>query len=137
MTIQEWMAYNLMVWPCYFILCQAGWKKRINYQPPPPLLHAHYYERTKTFSLIVRLAKNIHGTGNISLLDSDLCVLHGFFYINTKVLYGYYLINKSWYWTWYIDDEKIKARFTEQDIGALDEFCGEIEKVPLNIFAMK
>ena len=45
-------------------------------------------------SLMLRLTKNIHGTGNIVVLDSGLCVMQGLVYITKKSVYGDALIEK-------------------------------------------
>ena len=45
-------------------------------------------------SLVLRLTKNIHGTGNIVVLDYGLCVLQGLLDITKKSVFGKALIEK-------------------------------------------
>ena len=40
-------------------------------------------------------------------------------------------------WPRYIDGKKIKSRFTNKGVGVLDELCGGLNNVPLNVFTMK
>ena len=88
-------------------------------------------------SLVLRLTKNIHGTGTIVVLFYSLCVLQGLVDIKKKELYGDTIIDKIRYWTRYIDGNNIKAHFTNKSVGAMDVLCEEIYNTTLHVFSMK
>ena len=71
------------------------------------------------------------------MLDSSSCVMQGLVYINKKVVYGSHLIKKSHYWPLYIDDNNIKDRFSDKDVGDMDALYDYLDIVILCVFTMK
>ena len=71
------------------------------------------------------------------MLDSGFCVLRELLYLKKKGVYGAALIKKRWYRLRYIDDNKIKSHFNDKDDVAMDALRGDLDNVPLRVFAMK
>ena len=79
----------------------------------------------------------IHGTGKIVVLDFCFCVLQGLTDMNKKGVCECAIVKNRWYWPHYIDGGKIKSHLKKKGVGVVDALSGEIEKVPLHVFAMK
>ena len=83
------------------------------------------------------IAKKIHCIGKIVVLGGYLCDLQGLLGIKNEGGYWSTIVKKSWYWKCYIHVKNIKAHFTEEFFRAMDSLPGEIDNVPLFVFAMK
>ena len=83
------------------------------------------------------LTKMVHDTGKVVVLYPGFYVLHILVYIKKKGLYGSNIIKKRGYLPHYIYGEKIKSHFTNKGVGVLCEIHGEIDNVPLHVFATK
>ena len=52
-------------------------------------------------------------------------------------LYGAAIIENRCYWPHSIDGKKIKTHFISKVVGAVDALHGELDNIPLRVFAMK
>ena len=133
MAIRKRVAYNCLIWLWYLFFVKLVEGKDAPEECPPK----QYSEKWENMSLILRLTKKLHGTGEIVLLDSGFCVLQGLVDIEKKGVYGAALTKKRWYWPRYIDWKIIKAHFINKGVGAVGAHCGELDNVPLRVLATK
>ena len=76
------------------------------------------------------LTKELHGKGNIFVLDSVFCVLQGLVKIKKKGVYGAAIIKKRQCWTKNINGNNIMSHFTKKDVGDIYALCSDLENVP-------
>ena len=57
--------------------------------------------------------------------------------ITKKVLYGVDIMKRRQYWPRYICNNNIKSHFNNNDVGAMDALRGDLDNVPLCVFAIK
>ena len=76
----------------------------MNPHPPNP----QSLSRKDKLSLMLCLTKNIHGAGNIIVLDYGFFFFQGFLDIEKKGVYLDSVINKRRYWTHYIDGDNME-----------------------------
>ena len=91
----------------------------------------------KTTSLLLWLTKTLWGSGKVVVLDSGFCVLKALVELKKKGVFSAALIKKRRYWPKYIDGDRIKAHFNDQEVGHVDALKGTLDGVPFYIHAMK
>ena len=91
----------------------------------------------KTTNLLLRLCKQLFGTGKIVILDSGFCVLKALIALRKKGVFAGALIKKRRYWPKYVPGDMIDDYFKEKEVGSTDSLKGTLEDVPYDIFCMK
>jgi hypothetical protein len=84
-------------------------------------------KKGKTVGLLLRLSKDLRGTGKLVILDSSSCVLP----------VAQVVIKKRRYWTKHVVGVRIKDHFEGNELGAVDGLQARLDGVNFAIIARK
>ena len=91
----------------------------------------------KTVGLLLRLTRLLWSTSKIVVLDSGFCVLRGIVELRKKGVFASALIKNRRYWPKYIRGDDIKQHFENKEVGLVDCWAGELDRVKFHIHTMK
>lgn len=95
----------------------------------PPNITVEHEELGKVPGLLVRLTKDMHGTGRVVVLDSGFSSLRGLLELKKRGLYASIVIKKKRYWPKYIPGDELDARASTLAIG--EHVCRQgVMKIP-------
>jgi Transposase IS4 len=104
----------------------------------PPNIGLHEFEEQgKTVGLLLRLTRNLWGTGKVVVLYSGLCVLQGLIELRKKGVFAAAIVKKRRYWPKHIDGDGIKTHFEGKEVGDTYTIAGTQGGVPFHIMGMK
>jgi Transposase IS4 len=104
---------------------------------PPNLGLYEFEEKGKTVGLLLRLTKQLWGTGKVVVLDSGFCVLQGLIELRKKGVFAAAIVKKRRYWPKHIDGDGIKTHFEGKAVGETDAIAGTLGGVPFHIMGLK
>jgi Transposase IS4 len=104
---------------------------------PPERDAPEHQDKGKTVGLLLRLTKELWGTGKVVVLDSGFCVLKALCELRKVGVFAAAVIKKRRYWPKHKPGEVIKEHFAGTTLGHADAITGTLDSVPFNIFAMQ
>ena len=104
---------------------------------PAGLACPQYNNLGSTVGLLMQLLLPIFHLGFIVILDSGFCVLKGIIELHKNGVFASALIKKRRYWPKYIRGDEIKEHFKGKEVGDADSWAGQLDDVPVHVFAMK
>ena len=105
---------------------------------PRPLGQKEYNDLGKTVSLMLRICRNLFGSGKDVFLDSVICVAKGITDLEAKGIYSSDMFKKWSYWPKGFSGDLIDTRFEDNEVGDVGMIDLRTENITLlKIFCMK
>lgn len=96
-----------------------------------------YASLGKTTSLVLRLTKNLYGSGSIVVMDSGFYVVKAIVELRKKGIFSSALIKKRRYWPKYVDGDAFNAHFENKDVDSFDALKSKLDGETFYLYSMK
>lgn len=103
----------------------------------PPQVEPEHNDKGKTVGLLLRLTRQLYGTGKVVILDSGFCVLQGIIELAKHGVFASALIKKRRFWPKFIPGDEIKAHFELLQVGTAGSIRGQKDGVDFDVYCLK